>query len=563
MPDATELRTGDPAQVAGYRIVRRLGQGGQGVVFLALGADGQKVAIKQLRQVEDKQARRQFAKEVAAARRVAPFCTARVISFDLDGEKPHVVSEFIEGPSLQRLVRDSGPMTGTRLERLAIGTVTALAAIHQAGVVHRDFKPANVMVSPDGPRVIDFGIARDMSSETTVTSRIFGTPAYMAPEQIRNERVSPQTDMFAWASVVAFAATGRAPFDAGHMMAVVHRITTMEPMLDGVPDALVDVLLQCLAKDAKQRPTAQQALAMLLGRPTPDQDVPNPTAVLAEGSRFAQASTAGKTHPADETVPTPVTQQAKLKRAKAEQEKLEQAKVAQAKVAEKPVVPVAPVASVAGPDTLPTAVGVEIPRYGTPVTLPDGSPLSARPLRKNGFGSSVGAVVAVLVLAIALVAGGAIVVRTLLDHDASTPSGQGETPAPVPTTDGPPTGGGVPSSTDDSAFTLPAWADGVWTGTIVQPLGGVAKWDVSITLDADATTGRMTSRDLGCDGVLTYSGGSGDSIEMATLLENDLWDQCSDDSSVRLRHTSDNELTFDWVDNDADGNTAYGTLTSQ
>ncbi|MCD5353490.1 serine/threonine protein kinase [Kineosporia mesophila] len=560
MPDATELRTGDPEQVAGYRIVRRLGQGGQGVVFLALGADGQKVAIKQLRQVEDKQARRQFAKEVAAARRVAPFCTARVISFDLDGEKPHVVSEFIEGPSLQRLVRDSGPMTGTRLERLAIGTVTALAAIHQAGVVHRDFKPANVMVSPDGPRVIDFGIARDMSSETTVTSRIFGTPAYMAPEQIRNERVSPQTDMFAWASVVAFAATGRAPFDAGHMMAVVHRITTMEPILDGVPDALVDVLLKCLAKDAKQRPTAQQALAMLLGRPTPDQDIPNPTAVLAEGSRFAQASTAGKTHPADETVPTPVTQQAKLKQAKFDQAQAAQVQVAPAQVAEKPV---APVASVAGPDTLPTAVGVEIPRYGTPVTLPDGSPLSALPLRKNGFGSSVGAVLAVLVLAIALVAGGAIVVRTLLDHDASTPTGQTGTPAPGPTTDGQPTDGAGPSSTDDAAFTLPAWADGVWTGTVMQPLGKVTEWDVTITLDADGATGRMTSRDLGCDGVLTYLSGNGDSMQMATLLENDLWDQCSDRSSVRLQHTSDNELVFDWTDSEADGNNANGTLSPQ
>ncbi|MDP9826165.1 serine/threonine-protein kinase [Kineosporia succinea] len=293
MPDATELRTGDPAEVAGYRIVRRLGQGGQGVVFLAVGDDGGKVAIKQLRQVEDKQARRRFAKEVSAARRVAPFCTARIISFELEGEIPHVVSEFIEGPSLQRLVRDDGPVSGTKLERLAIGTVTALAAIHQAGVVHRDFKPANVMVSPDGPRVIDFGIARDMSSETTVTSRIFGTPAYMAPEQIRNERVSPQTDMFAWASVIAFAATGRAPFDSGHMMAVVHRITTMEPNLDAVPDSLVDVLRQCLTKDAKQRPTAQQTLAMLLGRPTPSRDVANPTAVLAEGSRIARTSAVG------------------------------------------------------------------------------------------------------------------------------------------------------------------------------------------------------------------------------------------------------------------------------
>jgi len=290
--DVTELRSGDPEEVAGYRVVRRLGQGGQGVVFLGVGSLGEWVAIKQLR-LEDDRSREQFAKEVSAARRVAPFCTARVIAFDLDGEAPYVVSEFIDGPSLERQVRDSGPLRGAPLRRLAIGTATALAAIHEAGVVHRDLKPANVMLSPDGPRVIDFGIARDLSRETTVTSRIFGTPAYMSPEQLRAERVTGQTDMFAWGSVIVYAATGRAPFEAEHMMAVVHRIATLDPDLGGVPAALAEVVACCLTKDASSRPSARQTLAMLLGRSDPVDDDADPALALAEGSRLAEASTGG------------------------------------------------------------------------------------------------------------------------------------------------------------------------------------------------------------------------------------------------------------------------------
>lgn len=142
--------------------------------------------------VEDERSREQFAKEVAAARRVAPFCTAQILDFDLEAQPPYVISEFIEGPSLQQYVEAHGPLSGTRLQRLAIGTATALAAIHQAGVVHRDMKPANVMMSPEGPRVIDFGIARDLSNDTTKISKLFGTPAYMSPEQLRGERIVPR-----------------------------------------------------------------------------------------------------------------------------------------------------------------------------------------------------------------------------------------------------------------------------------------------------------------------------------------------------------------------------------
>ncbi len=282
MRDLGASRPGDPDELGGYRILGRLGSGGQGVVYLGTGSTGERVAIKQM-WLEDERDRTQFVKEVAAARRVAPFCTAQVMAVGTDGPTSYIVSEYIEGRSLQQQISQFGPMVDGSLQRLAIGTITALAAIHEAGVVHRDFKPANVMLSSEGPRVIDFGIARDLSTETTVTSRIFGTPSYMAPEQLDGTGVGPAADIFAWACVLAFAATGRAPFEAENMMVAVQRIATKEPSLIGVPDYLVPVLRTCLKKDAAQRPSAQQVLSLLLGSSSWERDAEQ---VLAEAAYF-------------------------------------------------------------------------------------------------------------------------------------------------------------------------------------------------------------------------------------------------------------------------------------
>jgi serine/threonine protein kinase len=290
VPGMNDVQPADPSTIGEYRVLNRLGSGSQGVVYLAATPSGERVAIKQLLRSgpEDEQARQQFAKEVAAARRVAAFCTAQLLDVQLEGPMPYLVSEYIEGPSLHQKISHDGPMAGPTLQRMAVGTVTALAAIHQAGVVHRDFKPANVMLSSEGPRVIDFGIARDLSAETTITSRIFGTPAFMSPEQLRNEPVGPAADMFAWASVVAYAATGRAPFEADQMMAVAYRITHGEPTLAEVPAALLGVLERCLEKDSSRRPTAQQALALLLDLPDPENDPAPAGQLLARGSRVAE-----------------------------------------------------------------------------------------------------------------------------------------------------------------------------------------------------------------------------------------------------------------------------------
>ncbi|MEO3794413.1 protein kinase [Nonomuraea sp. B10E15] len=246
-----------PEAIGPYRVVRLLGEGGQGVVYLGTAPDGTQVAVKVLREGVPGDGR--FAKEIAAARRVEPFCIAQVLDASL-GARPYIVTEYVEGPSLQR----AGRHTGADLQRLAVATATALAAIHRAGVVHRDFKPANVLLGRDGPRVIDFGIARAMDAALTRTSSIVGTPAYMAPEQFLGAVAGPAADVFAWASVIVYAATGAPPFGNDSLPAVLSRIQYDEPDLGDVPEPLRSIVYGCLAKDPAARPAMQDVLFQLI-----------------------------------------------------------------------------------------------------------------------------------------------------------------------------------------------------------------------------------------------------------------------------------------------------------
>ncbi|MEU4224080.1 serine/threonine-protein kinase [Nonomuraea sp. NPDC026600] len=248
----------DPGAVGPYRLVGRLGEGGQGVVYLAEAPDGGPVAVKVLQ--DGLAGDDRFAKEVAAARRVEPFCIAQVLDASL-GSRPYIVTEYVDGPSLQQ----AGRHTGGDLQRLAVATATALAAIHAAGIVHRDFKPANVLLGRDGPRVIDFGIARATDSALTVTSSIVGTPAYMAPEQLAGAAVGPAVDVFAWASVIVYAAGGEPPFGQDALPAVISRILNNEPQLGDLPGSLRPIVYACLSKDPARRPTMQDVLLGLLG----------------------------------------------------------------------------------------------------------------------------------------------------------------------------------------------------------------------------------------------------------------------------------------------------------
>jgi serine/threonine protein kinase len=265
------LRPSDPQQLGDYRIVGRLGRGGMGTVYLAETESGERAAIKVINPelADDETFRDRFRREVESARRVKRFCTAPVLDARIEGEPLFIVTEFVDGANLHDFVTASGPMRGSSLEHLAVGVATALTAIHGAGVIHRDLKPANVLLSSVGPRVIDFGIARalDTVSGATRTGQFIGTPAYMAPELISGDRPSPASDVFAWACVVAFAGTGRAPFDGPTVPSVLYQIAHGEPSLDGLDDGLRHLVTRALAKDPAARPSAQELLDVLTGRP--------------------------------------------------------------------------------------------------------------------------------------------------------------------------------------------------------------------------------------------------------------------------------------------------------
>ncbi|NAS25780.1 protein kinase [Herbidospora sp. NEAU-GS84] len=289
MPDVHPLRPGDPQRIGAYRLVGVLGSGGQGVVYQGVDEAGHQVAVKLLHPhlSHDKHATRGFLREVEAARRVAAFCTAAVLDVGLLDQQPYIVSEYIAGDTLQALVRAAGPRTGGALDRLAISTLTALAAIHEAGIVHRDFKPGNVLVGPEGPIVIDFGIAKALDS-TTLASGPIGTPAYMSPEQFRGERVTPASDVFSWAGTMVFAATGRQPFAGRTVPAIVNAVLGAEPDLSGVPAHLVDSLGPCFAKDPALRPSAADLLVRLI---RPAGPVPSPVSTEPARVPFTDAET--------------------------------------------------------------------------------------------------------------------------------------------------------------------------------------------------------------------------------------------------------------------------------
>ncbi|MEV1179168.1 serine/threonine-protein kinase, partial [Nonomuraea sp. NPDC049784] len=266
------LAADDPRRLGTYDIVARLGEGGQGVVYLGKSESGEQAAVKLLHHalVADADARTRFLREVAVAQRVARFCTAPVLHADLDGSRPYIVSEYVPGPSLRELVINEGPRRGAALERLAISTATALAAIHRAGILHRDFKPANVLMGPEGPVVIDFGIARALDSPgATATGMAMGTPSYLAPEQLSGAAVSEAADVFAWGVTMVFAATGKPAFGADSIPVVMNRILNEEPQLGGMEGVLAELVAACLSKDPAQRPSADELIVRLTGQPAP------------------------------------------------------------------------------------------------------------------------------------------------------------------------------------------------------------------------------------------------------------------------------------------------------
>ncbi|MCK9899461.1 serine/threonine protein kinase [Parafrankia colletiae] len=264
------LHPDDPTSIGRYEVIGRLGAGGMGRVYLALDSQGRQVAIKVIRSdlAIDPEFRDRFADEVAAARRVAPFCTAQVLDADPHARRPYLVTEFIDGARLDEVVAESGPLPLSTLQGVAVGVASALTAIHGAGIVHRDLKPSNVLLSYSGPRVIDFGIARalDAVGGRTQSGLVLGSVGWMAPEQMEGTApVGPATDIYAWGLLVAFAAAGEHPYGDGTYLEMSERMLLHEPDLRHVPAPLLDIVVAALQRDPRRRPSAEQLLLRLLG----------------------------------------------------------------------------------------------------------------------------------------------------------------------------------------------------------------------------------------------------------------------------------------------------------
>ena len=266
-PALAPLRRWDPERIGPFTLLGRLGAGAMGQVYLGRSAAGRLVAVKTIKIefAEEAGFRSRFAHEVAAARRVSGVFTAAVVAADADADVPWLATAYIAAPSLNRLVRGGGPLPVPAVRWLAAGCAEALESIHNAGLVHRDLKPSNVLVSPDGPRVIDFGVARAAERiQLTVTRGALGTPAYMAPEQARDTRqASMASDVFSLGATLLFAATGHPPYLGDTVMDILVRLATEAPDLTGLPAELVPVVTACLERSPRNRPTSTALLAEL------------------------------------------------------------------------------------------------------------------------------------------------------------------------------------------------------------------------------------------------------------------------------------------------------------
>ncbi|MGW3183764.1 protein kinase domain-containing protein [Kitasatospora sp. NPDC001119] len=247
-----------------YRVLRRLGTSGMGDVYLATTDSGRPVAVKTVKQqyVADAGFRRRFTQEVAAARAVNGAYTVAVVDADTEAELPWLATEFVAGPSLHEAVTRHGPLPGPALQVLGAGLVEALTAIHRARIIHRDLKPSNILVSRDGPRVIDFGISKPtVDALPTASGEIVGTPGFMSPEHTRGEDLTPASDLFSLGAVLAFASTGRPPFGEGPPEVLIYRSAEESPDLNGVPPELVRLLVRCLDRDPARRPSPAELAA--------------------------------------------------------------------------------------------------------------------------------------------------------------------------------------------------------------------------------------------------------------------------------------------------------------
>ncbi|WP_329519920.1 serine/threonine-protein kinase [Spirillospora sp. NBC_01491] len=518
MPAAEALRPEDPRRLGPYRLSGRLGSGGQGVVYAgeAVSGGGGRVAVKLLRTGlgNDPEARARFIRELETAKRVSRFCTAAVLDADLAGDRPYIVSEYVDGPSLHRVVTTDGPRTGGTLERLAVGTATALVTIHQAGVVHRDFKPHNVLLGPDGPRVIDFGVARALDGATITSSGMIGTPAYMAPEQFSGERAGPPADVFAWAATLVFASCGRPPFGDDTLTAVVGRIVRDDPDLGELTGPLRDLVLRCLAKDPAARPPAPEALRTLLGEQEVQATGPMPPAALHAAAGGAVTGGAAGPGWGQGAGPGPGAG------------------------------PGAGPGSGAG--AAPGAMQATMVNAAGPYPPSAYGPAPAR--RVSGVVAVSAAVIAVAVAAV-------VGIVVLSDRGGgtgaqppppvATPSATSSKPKPKPSPTRSKTRRPKPKPTRKPPPTgIPAAYKGTWKGRLRQSDGKML--NVILTLPAGRGPGRIRYPDQGCGGVESFAGHAGGTLTLRERI-TDRPDKCVDSGTVTVTRKGPRTILFNYT----------------
>ena len=291
------LDPGLPRKIGPYRLLDKIGEGGMGVVYLARDAEGRPVAVKILGPAVagDPNARRRLLREVETMRRVRSRYVAEILDADVTGDAPYIVTRYVPGRTLDDTVRTDGPLRGQALDRLATGLAEAIAAIHAAGVVHRDLKPGNVMLMDGQPVVIDFGIAHvPDSTRLTQTGMVMGTPGYLAPEVIEGQQSSGASDVHSWGATMAFAATGRQPYGSGTFQTIFFRVLQGKAELAGVPSALLPLVMAALATDPQARPPARwladRCAELPLGGGPPADAGPNGTLLSAAPAGAALAN---------------------------------------------------------------------------------------------------------------------------------------------------------------------------------------------------------------------------------------------------------------------------------